>query len=391
VGTLTLFDAGRVQFQDEETVATGLGPLFNFVSCAGCHSQPALGGTSPTPNPLLRVVGDLGFTANTVPSFLTATGPVREARFVHNTDGTRDGQVHQLFTIAGHADAPGCLLPQENFAAQQARNNVVFRIPTPVFGSGLIEQIGETEILDGAAVLQGVKKALGITGHPNRSPDDGSIMRFGWKAQVKSLLAFTGQAYLGEIGISNELFPNEHVDTTCQFAPVPNDTTMAGAPDLATGLSGTLLLAQFMRNLAPPTSSPDTPGGAAMIAQGQQAFTSVGCALCHTPSFTTGQTTNPALAQQTVALFSDLLVHDMGAGLADGITQGQAGDREFRTAPLWGVGQRLFFLHDGRATDLPTAIVAHQSAGSEANQVIANFLLLTPAQQQALLAFLRSL
>ncbi len=116
-----------------------------------------------------------------------------------------------------------------------------------------------------------------------------------------------------------------------------------------------------------------------------------GCSLCHTPSLTTSSSDISGLSQQAANLFSDLLVHHMGVGLADGIPQGSAGSDEFRTAPLWGLGQRIFFLHDGRTSDLVQAISAHQSAGSEANIVISNFFSMIPQQQLDLLNFLRSL
>jgi CxxC motif-containing protein (DUF1111 family) len=149
--------------------------------------------------------------------------------------------------------------------------------------------------------------------------------------------------------------------------------------------------ATFMRLLAPPTPSPDTPGGAASIANGRTVFATIGCAFCHTPTFTTGNATVAALRNVEVNLFSDLLVHDMGVGLADRIRQGEAGPREFRTAPLWGLGQRVFFLHDGRTSDLIAAVRAHASRGSEANGVVATFEALGEDQKQDLLNFLRSL
>jgi CxxC motif-containing protein (DUF1111 family) len=147
----------------------------------------------------------------------------------------------------------------------------------------------------------------------------------------------------------------------------------------------------FMRFLAAPTPSPDTPGGAASIANGRSLFSSTGCALCHTPTLTTGNSAVAALRNQPANLFSDVLVHDMGDGLADGVSQGQAGPREFRTAPLWGAGQRIFFLHDGRTPDLLQAIQAHSSSGSEANGVINNFNNLRESSKQDILNFLRSL
>jgi CxxC motif-containing protein (DUF1111 family) len=153
----------------------------------------------------------------------------------------------------------------------------------------------------------------------------------------------------------------------------------------------------FMRFLAPPTPSTTTPGGATSISNGRQIFSSIGCALCHTPSFTTGKTTVAALSNKPVNLFSDLLIHDMGPGLADGVSQGQAGPTEFRTAPLWGLGQRVFFLHDGRTSDLIQAIRQHasgssqQNNASEANGIVNNFNNLGEGQKQDLLNFLRSL
>ena len=152
-----------------------------------------------------------------------------------------------------------------------------------------------------------------------------------------------------------------------------------------------------MRFLAPPQPSSDQPGGAASIGRGRSLFTSIGCALCHTPALRTGASTVSALSSQTANLFSDLLLHRMGPGLADDIVQGDAGPDEFRTAPLWGLGQRLFFLHDGRTSDLIEAIQAHASPGtgrfpaSEANGVIARFRALRENDKQDLLNFLRSL
>ena len=148
---------------------------------------------------------------------------------------------------------------------------------------------------------------------------------------------------------------------------------------------------------APPTPSTSNPGGTQSIAHGRQLFAMVGCALCHTPTFTTGSSTVQALSVQPVNLFSDLLVHHMGPGLADDVIQGGAGPDEFRTAPLWGLGKRIFLLHDGRTTDLVQAIQAHASqanrqfAASEANGVVAVFNRLSVSDAQDLLNFLRSL
>jgi len=205
-------------------------------------------------------------------------------------------------------------------------------------------------------------------------------------------MLFSGEAYNVEMGITNELFQTEREEAPqCQFATVPNDVTNFDAATPVEVLGGVERFANFMRFLDAPQPSPNTPGGATSIANGRQKFADVGCALCHTPSFTTSKSTVAALSEKPVNLFSDLLVHDMGDGLADGVSQGEAGPREFRTAPLWGLGQRIFFLHDGRTSDLERAIREHSSNGSEANGVINSFNNLGERTKQDILNFLRSL
>ncbi|HEV3375624.1 MAG TPA: di-heme oxidoredictase family protein, partial [Candidatus Acidoferrum sp.] len=217
----------------------------------------------------------------------------------------------------------------------------------------------------------------------------------------KSLLMFSGEAYNVEMGISNQLFPQERDETpSCLFFPSPNDalnfttpaTTATSNPAVISDIEA---FANFMRMLAPPVPAPSTPSSE----KGRATFATIGCVHCHTPSLTTGakiasgSSTSPsaALSNKAVNLFSDLIVHHMGKGLADGITQGGAGPDEFRTAPLWGVGQRVFFLHDGRTTNLVEAIRAHKSRGSEANRVIERFNKLSTQEQQGIIDFLRSL
>jgi CxxC motif-containing protein (DUF1111 family) len=222
-------------------------------------------------------------------------------------------------------------------------------------------------------------------------------MTIGWKAQNKSLLIFSGEAYNVEMGVSNELFQTEREENPkCQFATTPNDTShpeMTG-PD---GFSDAQKFADFMRLLAPPNPSTTVPGGSDSITRGRAMFNQVGCGLCHTPALTPGNSTIAALNGHPVKLFSDLAVHNMGPRLADGITQGEAGPDEFRTAPLWGLGKRIFFLHDGRTSDLVVAIREHRSgadattAASEANAVINKFDMLPDTSKQDLLNFLRSL
>jgi CxxC motif-containing protein (DUF1111 family) len=435
------FEVAKDVFQEVDAVADGLGPRFNLDSCVGCHSQPAVGGTSPAVNPQVAVATLNGAT-NTVPSFIRLNGPVREARFVRNRDGSPDGGVHGLFVITGRADAPGCNIRQPDFAGELSRNNVVFRIPTPTFGLGLVEMVTDRALEASLAANGDQKRALGISGRFNRSGNDGTIQRFGWKAQNKSLLMFAGEAYNVEIGVTNDLFQNEREgDPACQFNSThpesPTSLESEGGPNPPSPSAGfqsdIALFAAFMRLLAPPTpagatatatasatsstasaattdasatssvltaaagttattsSRTSTTSTTATVDRGRQVFGNIGCSACHTRRLTSGKATVAALSEKPFEPYSDFAVHDMGDRLADGVSQGGAGGREFRTAPLWGVGQRIFFLHDGRTSDLGEAIRQHSSNGSEANQVVQNYNNLSSTDRQAVLNFLRSL
>lgn len=391
------FTAALTRFQEVDSVSgtvpnesgVGLGPRFNANSCASCHAFPSLGGTSPATNPQVALT-TLDGARNSLPSFISIDGPVREARFIRKPDGSADGGVHDLFVITGRSDAVSCSIEQPDFATALANRNVIFRIPTPIFGAGLVETISDEAILRNAA--NPAKAALGISGHANRSANDGTITRFGWKAQNKSLLMFAGEAYNVEQGVTNELFPDER-DTTpgCVLNALPEDgtNTTTNATDLPSGYSSDIVnFAMFARLSAPPSPAAAT----ATTTAGAAIFHQIGCNLCHTPAMQTGTTLGyTGQTNVTVNAFSDFLVHNMGSNLADDVSQGLAGGSEFRTAPLWGLGQRIFFLHDGRTRNLVNAIEEHKSPGSEANQVINNFNQLTQGQAQALLDFLRSL
>lgn len=416
---LRFFKDAALRFVNTEGVKDGLGPTFNADSCGACHSQPAIGGTSPSAtafpkvghNPQVALATANG-AINKLPFFVKPDGPVREARFkfVMNPDGTvdrnqPDGSVHDLFTIQARNDAPtGCTLAQEDFWGAANQHNLALRIPTPTFGGGLIEMIDDATILTNMQAHSGDKLRLRIRGKPNRSGNDATITRFGWKAQNKSLIMFSHEAYAVEIGETNQMFPQKRgffpnpPPANCVSNPLPEDQTryLAMSDDPVGVPSDDDAFATFMRFLDQPVPSCTGKNCSASIQNGRRLFTDVvKCALCHTPSMTTGQssfTTNaPGLSGVQANLFSDLLLHRMGERLSDGIPQGNAGADEFRTAPLWGLGQRLFFLHDGRASDLLVAIREHRSEGSEANAVIENFNQLTPAEQQDLLNFLRSL
>jgi CxxC motif-containing protein (DUF1111 family) len=345
----TFFLDGQARFAEIEVVSNGsnngLGPRFNSNQCFSCHSQPSMGGTSPAKNPLPDVAALAG-AKNVVPWFIVPNGPIREARF--KKSGNADGEVHDLFVITGRSDAPGCNIAQFDFlpagnplTGQGGNQNIIFRIPTPVFGAGLIEAIPDSAILANQQANASAKSQLGIHGHANAhlsgnvnlSANDGTITRFGWKAQNKSLLMFSGEAYNVEMGISNQLFPQERDETpSCLFTPTPNDnlnftttpsTTSSGISNPAV-ISDIEAFSNFMRMLAPPTPVPPTPSSE----KGRKTFARIGCVHCHTPSFTTGKmiasgsATSPsaALSNQTTNLYSDVLVHHVGKGLADGIT-----------------------------------------------------------------------
>jgi CxxC motif-containing protein (DUF1111 family) len=429
-GSEQFFQNGLTRFEQVETVSNsanvGLGPRFNSVSCVSCHSQPAVGGSGPAVNPQFtftngpppRVAPD-----NTTPYFITADGPTREARFPFFFDSSGavntnapNGGVEDLFTVSGRSDAGNCTLAQPPFEQAEAANNIIFRIPLPVFGDGLIENLDDSTLLNNQAA--NLNNNFGVAGTFNHNGNDGTIARFGWKAQNKSLELFSGEAYNVEMGITNEIFtqdrplPEEDQNGTglpaaclnLSGAGYPEDrtnfTATSGSDQFATNASipsDVVQFAMFMRLLAAPQ-----PGGvvlngravsASSISTGAALFGSIGCATCHNSAINSTQPSSftASLSNQPVNAFGDVEIHHMGAGLADNVSQGTAGGDQFRTAPLWGLGQRIFLLHDGRSSNLLSAIQAHASRGSEANTVVDNFEDLTSAQQQEVLDFLRSL
>lgn len=422
-------------FPQFHTNSNGLGARHNSDQCLSCHAQPVLGGSGgflvPNPadaapqaaeNPQFRLVPHRFGKQNVVPSFEQQFGPIREVRFKFKSDGARDGGVHQLWTVRGinnDPTIPDCSLNQPDFETQYKNGNVAFRIPLQMLGLGLIESIQDREILAHHGATASERALVGITGHPNRSGNDGTITRFGWKAQNKSITVFAGEAYNVEMGITNEVFPTAtEEDPSCQGPnkPEPNDVTRMATNDNGNQsfdnplhmLPDWMQFQLMMRFTDGP--APD-PAPSTSAKRGKDLFVNIGCALCHTPQMQTAPVLNTAVLQnRPVNLYSDLLVHHMGAAMADNIVQGAAGPDEFRTTPLWGVGQRIFFLHDGRTSDLRVAIQDHYSTRgsdggdnpakdsasrtygpSEANSVIDRFNRLSEYDKQAILDFLRSL
>jgi len=409
-------------FPQFHTNSNGLGARHNADQCFSCHGQPTLGGSGgflvPNPadktprqaeNPQFGLVPKRYGRQNTVPSFELQYGPIREVRFKHKPDGTPDGGVHQLWTVRGSTNdptIPNCALTQPDFESEYKAGNLAFRIPLQMTGLGLLESIQDREIIAQHEATASQRAALGISGHPNRSGNDGTITRFGWKAQNKSITIFAGEAYNVEMGITNEAFPTAtEEDSDCQGPekPEPNDVVRTDATDvrnqefnnplhLMPDWQQFQILMRFTDGPAPD------PNASESATKGKAKFADIGCSLCHTAQMQTAPVMNSAVLQnRPVNSYTDLMVHHMGYRLADDITQGQAGGDEFRTTPLWGVGQRIFFLHDGRTSDLLEAIRNHSSSASskypasEANGVVKRFNQLSPTDQQSILDFLRSL
>jgi len=347
------FAAGKTEFLNVETVAGGLGPIFNDVSCVACHFEGGAGGASRT--------------------FVTRFGRV--------TNGVFD----PLVELGGPLLQRRAIAPAYLEVVPREANVVARRITTPLFGAGLIEAIPDSVIASYASVVKpdGIKGRAASVIDPVTSAS--RVGRFGWKAQHATLDGFAADAYLNEMGVTSRYFPQENAPngkrallTVADKVLDPEDALAAGAEK-----SDLNLAADYMRLLAPvPRLAPTT-----VIKSGEAVFAQVGCAVCHVPSMKTGTSPVAALANQTVNLYSDLLLHDMGA-LGDGIVQAPATAREMRTSPLWGLRLRSLYLHDGRASTVELAIMAHDG---EARAVRDRYAKLPAASRLALSAFLNSL
>ena len=281
------FAEGLEDFQEEDTAASGLGPVFNNVSCVACHSVPAIGGASA----------------------------ILETRFGRLADGHFD----PLAAQGGSLLQLSAIDPQAQEVIPRNANVVAKRLTTPLFGAGLIEAIPDGAIIQNAHE----RKPDNISGRISIVTDVASgntrIGRFGWKAQQATLLAFAGDAYLNEIGITSRLFPKENPPNGNAQLLAKFDTVAdpEDAVDPATGKADIDHFADFMRLLAPPPRLALTSAAKA----GQDTFSQIGCAGCHEPTFVTGPNAIKALDRRVVPLYSDLLLHDMGS-LGDGIAQG---------------------------------------------------------------------
>ncbi|MCV2420206.1 di-heme oxidoredictase family protein [Paucibacter sp. DJ2R-2] len=351
--SLAAFNEGRSEFLAQETPAGGLGPIFNDRSCAACHSAGGVGGGSR------RSV----------------------TRFGRLLDGQFDAMAAQGGSLLqARAIDPAAL---EHVPAEASI--VAQRITTPLFGAGLIEAITDDTIVQGAlrSKLDGVRGTVAWIIDP--ASGTRRVGRFGWKAQHASLLGFSADAYLNEMGITNRLFRQENAPNgnTALLARFDRVADIEDQPDPLSGRADIDRAADFMRLLAAPAALRPS----AQTLAGARLFDRSGCTACHTPSLNTGASPWPALAFKNVPLYSDLLLHDMGS-LGDGIAQDAAGRRDMRTAPLWGLRVRERLLHDGRAATPREAVLAHEGEAAPARQ---RFQAMNAAEQQAMLDFLRSL
>ena len=348
---LELFVDGKADFEKTEDVEGGLGPIFNESSCVACHNGGATGGASPRN--------------------VTRFGRVTSAGF------------DSLDALGGSLLQDHAILPDAIELVPREANLVVRRNSTPVFGLGLIEAIPD------ATIIANVRKQPvdGVKGKANLVTDVVSgqtrVGRFGWKAQQATVLGFAADAYRNEMGVTNRYFPTENAPNGDAAKLAKSDFIQDPEDAPATGLADFEKVANFMKFLGAPPQDKPTASSAA----GQQLFASAGCAVCHVPSMQTGPSKDPVFDRKEVRLYSDLLLHDMGA-LGDGIVQAPAGPREMRTAPLWGLRASAPYLHDGRAPNVDAAIVAHDG---EAKASRDRYLKLTPAQKKQLADFLMTL
>jgi CxxC motif-containing protein (DUF1111 family) len=350
-----MFRMGLDDFTEVETAEDGLGPAFNGTSCAVCHSVPAIGGISAMTE-------------------VRAGHVDGEGKFTELNGGT----LFHLFSIPGHR----C---QVRIPA--GANVIARRSPIPVFGAGLVEAIPDEVITaledpedrDGDGVSGRAATILDLASGRDR------IGRFGWKAQHATLLAFSADAYRNEMGITNELFPDEvalGVDADTLALCSPPKKGVEDVRDRRTGMRGIDNFENFMRLLAPIERGPQD----SETRIGEQLFQSFGCASCHTPALQTGRSANPVFDRKPVHLYSDLLLHDVGTG--DGIPQADALANEIRTPALWGLRMRKPLLHDGSAATVDEAIRRH---AGEAHSAAARYREASVGERSALLAFLMSL
>lgn len=387
-----LFDANFVP--DLAADHGGLGPRFVNVACAACHLNDGRGSAPQPGGPfasLLFRVSVPGADAHGGPAPVPGFGTQLEFRGAPGLPPVAMGTLAYADSIDQFADGtPDTLhVPRYGIAAPYRPLPVtVFlspRLAPPNFGLGLLEAVPAATI----EALAGARAAVsaGVAGHVNRvwDPTVGQTVlgRFGLKANVGSLLQQTAGAFNADMGVTSTFFPAE----PCSDAIA---ACGAHAPDVSDSVLAAVTA--YVRTLAVPARRNT---GAAAVLRGQALFASAGCALCHTPTLQTGTVAGePELSGQTIHPYTDLLLHDMGPGLADGRPDYRATGREWRTPPLWGIGltgtvsRNVSYLHDGRARSLLEAVMWHGGQAAAAREVVRG---LSRADRDALLAFLQSL
>ncbi|MBP5074148.1 c-type cytochrome [Pseudomonas chlororaphis] len=392
------------------TARDGLGPLFNTNGCQNCHIKDGRG-HPPTPDSdnavsmlvrlsipnepaYAKVIEQLGIVPEPVyggqfqDMAVPGVAPEGKVRVEYEplTLRFKDGSEVEL-------RKPKLQITQLGYGPMHPDTRFSARVAPPMIGLGLLEAIPEAAILANAQAQ--AKANNGIAGRPNQVWDDAQqktvLGRFGWKAGQPNLNQQNVHAFSGDMGLTTSLRPFDDctdAQTACKQAP--NGNGPDGEPEVSDNILRLVLF--YSRNLGVPARR---DVGSPQVLAGKNLFYQAGCQSCHTPQFTTAaDAAEPELANQVIRPYSDLLLHDMGEGLADNRSEFQAGGRDWRTPPLWGIGLtqtvsgHTQFLHDGRARNLLEAVLWHGGEAQAAQQQVLSF---NAEQRAALLAFLNSL
>ncbi|MCO8313988.1 di-heme oxidoreductase family protein [Pseudomonas mandelii] len=392
------------------TARDGLGPLFNTNACQNCHIKDGRG-HPPMPDAqnavsmLVRLsIPDAPAYAKVIEQLGVVPEPVYGGQFQDmSVPGVvPEGKVRVDYTPVPvrfkdgseiELRKPTLQITQLGYGPMHPDTRFSARIAPPMIGLGLLEAIPDEAILANAEAQ--AREKNGIAGRPNRVWDDEQqktvLGRFGWKAGQPNLNQQNVHAFSGDMGLTTSLKPTDDctdAQTACKQAP--NGNGPDGEPEVSDNILRLVLF--YSRNLAVPARR---DVGAPQVLAGKNLFFQAGCQACHTPQYTTAaNAAEPELANQVIRPYSDLLLHDMGDGLADNRTEFQASGRDWRTPPLWGIGLtqtvngHTQFLHDGRARNLLEAVLWHGGEAKAAQQQVLSF---NAEQRAALLAFLNSL
>ncbi|MGF6087750.1 di-heme oxidoredictase family protein [Pseudomonas sp. 18173] len=392
------------------TARDGLGPLFNTNACQGCHIKDGRG-HPPTPNDanavsmLVRLsIPDAPAYAKVIEQLGVVPEPVYGGQFQDMAvpGVAPEGKVRVDYTAVPvrfkdgtevELRKPSLNITQLGYGPMHPDTRFSARVAPPMIGLGLLEAIPDEAILANAEAQ--ARANNGISGRPNQVWDDARqktvLGRFGWKAGQPNLNQQNVHAFSGDMGLTTSLRPFDDctdAQIACKQAPSGNGPN--GEPEVSDNILRLVLF--YSRNLAVPARR---DVNAPEVLAGKTLFYQAGCQSCHTPKYTTAaNAAEPELANQVIRPYSDLLLHDMGEGLADNRTEFQASGRQWRTPPLWGIGLtqavsgHTQFLHDGRARNLLEAVLWHGGEATAAQQQVLSF---NAEQRTALLAFLNSL